>query len=66
MPELNPGPWKPHFLYTLGPAIVPQKIVKTGRIYRSGRVWAMLDLLLACDTISQARDLTKKRLQLES
>jgi hypothetical protein len=63
MPELNPGRWRPHFLYTLGAPIIPPKIVKTGKIYRNGRVWAMLDLLLTCDTISQARDRTKKRLK---
>ena len=38
-----------HFIYSLGPAIVPSKTVKTGNIYRSGRVWAMLDTLLTCD-----------------
>jgi len=62
MPELTPGKWKPHFLYTLGPPIVPPKVVKTGKIYPSGRVWAALDLLLTCESISQARDMTKKRL----
>ena len=62
MPELTPGEWEPHFLYTLGPPVVPPKIIKTGRVYPSGRVWAALDLLLTCDSISQARDMTKKRL----
>jgi hypothetical protein len=61
MPELTPGPWEPHFLYTLGPAIVPPQVVKTGSIYPSGRVWAMLDLLLTSKTISDARDRTKRR-----
>lgn len=51
-----------HYIYELGPAIIPNKIVKTGNIFRNGRVWAMLDTLLTCDTISDARDLTKNRL----
>lgn len=63
MPELKPGPWKPHFLYWLGPAIRPLSEVRTGRIFRNGRVRAALDLLLTCKTISEARDLTKKRLK---
>ena len=50
-----------HFVYTLGPAIVPSKEIKTGKIYPSGRVWAMLDTLLTSDTISEARDISKER-----
>lgn len=50
-----------HFVYSLGPAITPSKTVKTGNIYRSGRVWAMLDTLLTCDSISEARDLSYSR-----
>lgn len=61
IPELNPGIWEPHFLYVLGPPITPPKEVKTGKVYPSGRVWAMLDLLLTCDTISEARDQTDAR-----
>lgn len=53
----------PHFVYDLGPAIIPSKEVKTGKIYPSGRVRCHLDALLTCDTISEARDLTKKRLE---
>jgi hypothetical protein len=49
-------------IYRLGPAITPGKTVKTGKIFRNGRVWAMLDTLLTCDTISDARDLTQARL----
>lgn len=51
-----------HYVYKLGPAIKPAKTVKTGKIFRNGRVWAMLDTLLICDTISDARDLTQSRL----
>lgn len=50
-----------HFIFNLGPAIIPNKIVKTGNIYRNGRVWAMLDTLLTCDSISEARDISRDR-----
>jgi len=52
---------KAHFLYTLGPAIAPAHEVRTGNIFRNGRVWAALDLLLTSQTISEARDLTRQR-----
>ncbi len=52
---------KAHFLYTLGPAIFTNHVVKTGSIYPSGRVWAALDLLLTSKTIAEARDLTQHR-----
>jgi hypothetical protein len=51
----------PHFIYNLGLAIIPSKEIKTGKIYPNGRVWCHLDTLLTCDSISEARDLTKKR-----
>jgi len=53
----------PHFLYHLGPAIRPGHDVRTGNIFRNGRVWAHLDLLLTSTTIAEARDLTKAREQ---
>lgn len=63
IPEMPDEVWDTdHFIYRLGPAIVPSKIVKTRKIFRNGRVWAMLDTLLTCDTISEARDLTHVRL----
>lgn len=62
IPEMPDEEWSEnHFVYSLGPAIVPRKTVKTGNIYRSGRVWAMLDTLLTCDTISEARDISYAR-----
>ena len=62
IPEMPDEEWtENHFVYSLGPAIVPGKTVKTGNIYRSGRVWAMLDTLLTCDTISEARDTSYAR-----
>ena len=60
-PEINVSDWPPHYLYSLGEPIIPSKEVKTGKIYPSGRVWVMLDLLLTCDTIWEARNLTQKR-----
>jgi hypothetical protein len=55
------GADKQHVLYTLGPAIQPPRVVKKGTIYPSGRVWCALDLLLTCETLSEARDKTKAR-----
>lgn len=63
--EIPMGERYPLFLYKLGPAILPTKTVKKGRIYPNGRVWCMMDTLFTCDTISEARDLTKKRLNEE-
>jgi hypothetical protein len=60
-PEIPETDWDPHFLYKLGPAFGPEKEVRTGNIFRSGRVWCMIDTLFICDTISAARDLSKKR-----
>lgn len=61
--EIPDGLWQgSHYICTLGPAIVPKNDVKTGNVYPSGRIWAMLDLLLTSKTISAARDLTQKRL----
>ena len=53
----------PHFLYHLGPPIQPTHVVKTGNIYRNGRVWCAIDTLLTSSTIAEARDLTQKRAQ---
>ncbi len=61
IPEIPEGEWDPHFLYKLGQGFTPNKEIKTGNIYPNGRVWCMLDTLFTCDTISDARDLTKSR-----
>lgn len=53
---------KLHYIYSLGDAIKPSKLVKTGNIYANARVWAMLDTLLTADTISEARDISKSRM----
>jgi hypothetical protein len=62
-PGIPDKPIPPHFLYWLGKPIVPAKPVKNGRIWPNGRYWCALDALLTCRTISQARDITKKRLK---
>ena len=51
------------FVYKLRPAIVPTKVVKTGNIYASGRKWAMLDTLLTADTIAEACNISKARME---
>lgn len=61
-PKIPTGLWVPMFVYRLGPAIRPQKKVRTGRIFPNARVKCMLDTLLTCKTVSGARDLTQKRL----
>lgn len=53
----------PHYIYYLGPRILPSKTIRTGNIPRAGRVWAALDLLLTCDTISEAREKTQARIE---
>ncbi len=61
--EFQDRDWEPHYVYELGDAIKPSKIVKTGTgIFRNGRVWCALDLLLTCDQIDEARDKTKERM----
>lgn len=59
MPKVG---WGSHYVYDLGPAIIPPKTVKTGNIYRAGRRWAMFDTLLTADTISEACEISKKRM----
>lgn len=51
----------PRFLYTLGPAFRPSRIVRTGAIYMNGKVWRMLDTLFTADTIAEARDISRER-----
>ena len=64
IPEIPDGEWEPHFLYTLGPAFGPPRSrVSTGNIYRNGRVRCMLDTLFTSKTISEARDISKRRAQ---
>lgn len=62
--EIPDEEWEPHYLYKLGPAIVPSHEVRNGGVYPSGHNWCMLDTLLTCKTISEARDLSEKRAKL--
>jgi len=62
IPELASRQVDRHYLYTLGPPMVPPKTVKTGNLYRAQRIEAAIDLLLTCDTIRDARDKTQERL----
>ena len=62
IPEMPDEEWdSDHFIYKLGPAIKPDHVVKTGGLYASGRVWAMLDTLLTADTIKEASEISKNR-----
>jgi hypothetical protein len=53
-----------HFVYRLGPPMAPPSEVRTGNIFRNGRVHCAIDTLLsgAFRTVSEARDETKRRL----
>lgn len=63
--EIPPFEWEsPHFIYDLGPKIVPQKTVKNGPGIRfAARTWCMLDTLLTCDTITEARKVSVGRME---
>lgn len=51
-----------HFVYELGPAIIPSKDIRAGnKIVRSNRVWAQFDTLLTSDTITEAMEISKAR-----
>lgn len=54
---------KPYIVYDLGTAIIPSNDVKTGKIYASGRKWAMLDTLFTESTIADACNISKQRMQ---
>lgn len=60
MPDIQEE--KEYFVYSLGEAIIPSKTIKTGKIYASGRKWAMLDTLLTADTIHEASEISKQRM----
>jgi hypothetical protein len=52
-----------HWNFALGPAILPTREVRMGKLWPSQRVWAAIDLLLTSETIAEARDKTKARLE---
>lgn len=51
----------PHFVVSLGEAIIPSKEVKSGKTMWAKRVWAMFDLLLTCNTVEEAAQKSKER-----
>ena len=54
----------PHYLYTLGAPVIPSKTVRNGdKVVMANRVYAAIDLLLTCDTISEAGERTRERLK---
>ena len=64
----KPYPIAKHYLYELGPAIKPRKEVRTidkakgyTQIMMAARCWCFIDLLLTCDSISEASVKTKER-----
>jgi hypothetical protein len=52
-----------HWVFSLGPVIKPMREIRTGNLYRAQRVWVAIDLLLTSETIAEARDKTKLRLE---
>jgi hypothetical protein len=44
----------------LGPVIEPPQTVRMGKVWPNARTWAALDLLLTCETVSEARDKTNE------
>jgi len=55
---------KDHFVYRLGPPMLPKQEIRTGKLFRAQRVECAIDTLLsgAFDTVRAARDETKRRL----
>lgn len=54
-----------HYVYRLGPAMLPASEMLNGKIYPMGRYWCAIDTLLsgAFKTVSDARDETDRRLK---
>jgi hypothetical protein len=51
-----------HWVFDLGPAIVPANDVRTGKLWPTHRGWIAIDLLLTSETVAEARDKTQARL----
>jgi hypothetical protein len=52
-----------HWVFELGPPIVPNKEVRNGKLWPTHRGWIAIDLLLTRDTVAEARDETNARLE---
>jgi hypothetical protein len=61
MLEFPAVPLQNHVLYRLGPTFRPYPDVLTGKIFRNGRRWRMVDALFTCPTISDAATQSLKR-----
>ena len=66
MPEgkhiLDQGKNRVFGMFSLGEPIEPHKEVKCGsKVVRSTRIYADIDLLLTCDTLTEAMEKTKAR-----
>jgi len=64
IPEIKKGDIseRDHYLFKLGPPIIPQHKVRSGKIYPSGHHEVAIDLLLTCNTVEEAFRRTKKRM----
>jgi hypothetical protein len=65
-PEVTYSPdldWesRPHFVYTLGPDVKPNRDIRTGDMYARGPSWCALDLLLSSGTVAEATRRTRER-----
>ncbi len=61
-PEADDVEVEPHYVFRLGPPIVPPHEVKYGpKISRAMRVYCMIDTLLTCSTITEALEESKRR-----
>jgi hypothetical protein len=52
-----------HWVFELGPPIIPPQDVPYGTLWPSHRGWIAIDLLLTCATVAEARDKTQTRLE---
>ena len=60
--DFSAGDETPHFLYRLGKPILPNHEVKNGsQLVMANRVWCMLDTLLTCNTLWEAKELSEQR-----
>ena len=59
-PDVECGP---RFLYHLGPPIRPARETPVGARWRATRVWCFIDTLLTSDTVVEALEITKRRLE---
>jgi hypothetical protein len=66
IPEIPRGEITNYVLYRLGPTFRPDHRVRTGKIFRNGRKWCMLDTLFTCAKISDAAKQSDKRARVQN